>query len=116
MSKLVVLKFAEGSFEQGFAVTLEIGEEHKRATTEVAGRLPPFPEMPLYYSHWQSSYRQIGSRYRLHAEQAQVTNVSMIQDCENTSRILRARFNTWLRAEEFRPITLAFVGLVRTLS
>jgi CHASE2 domain-containing sensor protein len=104
MSKLVVLKFAEGSFEQGFAVTLEIGEEHKRATTEVAGRLPPFPEMPLYYSHWQSSYRQIGSRYRLHAKQVQVTNVSMIQDCENTSRILRARFNTWLRAEEFRPV------------
>jgi CHASE2 domain-containing sensor protein len=104
MSKLVVLKFAEGSFEQGFAVTLEIGEEHKRPTTEIAGSLPPFPEMPLYYSHWQSSYRQIGNRYRLHAKQVQVTNVSMIQDCENTSRILRARFNTWLRAEEFRPV------------
>ncbi|MFN6516887.1 MAG: CHASE2 domain-containing protein [Nostoc sp. CreGUA01] len=104
MGKLVVLKFAEGSFEQGFAVTLQIGEEHERATTEITGKLPAFPEMPLYYSHWQSSYRQIGNRYRLHAEQMQVTNVSMIQDCENTSHILRARFNTWLRAEEFRSV------------
>ena len=104
MGKLVVLKFGEGSFEQGFAVTLEIGEEHERATTEITGKLPSFPEMPLYYSHWQSSYRQIGNRYRLYADKMQVTNVSMIQDCENASHILRARFNTWLRAEEFRPL------------
>lgn len=104
MGKLVVLKFGEGSFEQGFAVTLQIGEEQERAATEITGRLPSFPEMPLYYSHWQSSYRQIGNRYRLHADQMQVTNVSMIQDCENTSHILRSRFNIWLRAEEFRPL------------
>ena len=88
MGKLVVLKFGEGSFEQGFAVTLQIGEEHERAATEITGKLPSFPEMPLYYSHWQSSYRQIGNRYRLHADKMQVTNVSMIQDCENTSRNL----------------------------
>ncbi|MEH2295636.1 CHASE2 domain-containing protein [Nostoc sp.] len=104
MGKLVVLKFGEGSFEQGFAITLQIGEEREHATTEITGKLPSFPEMPLYYSHWQSSYRQIGNRFRLHADQMQVTNVSMIQDCENTSHILRARFNTWLRAEEFRPL------------
>ncbi|MHC5613562.1 MAG: CHASE2 domain-containing protein [Nostoc sp.] len=104
MGKLVVLKFGEGSFDQGFPVTLQIGEEHQHATTEITGKLPSFPEMPLYYSHWQSSYRQIGNRYRLHADKMQVTNVSMIQDCENTSHILRARFNTWLRAEEFRPL------------
>lgn len=104
MGKLVVLKFGEGSFEQGFPVTLQIGEEHQHATTEITGKLPSFPEMPLYYSHWQSSYRQIGNRYRLHADKMQVTNVSMIQDCENTSHILRVRFNTWLRAEEFRPL------------
>lgn len=104
MGKLVVLKFGEGSFEQGFAVTLQIGEECDRPSTEITGKLPPSPEMPLYYSHWQSSYRHLGNRYRLHADKVQVTNVSMIQDCENTAHILRARFNTWLRAEEFRPL------------
>ncbi|MBW4613870.1 MAG: CHASE2 domain-containing protein [Desmonostoc vinosum HA7617-LM4] len=104
MGKLVVLKFGEGSFEQGFAVTLQIGEEHERPSTEIIGKLPPSAEMPLYYSHWQSSYRQLGNRYRLHADRVQVTNVSMTQDCESTAHILRARFNTWLRAEEFRPL------------
>jgi CHASE2 domain-containing sensor protein len=104
MGKLVVLKFGEGSFEQGFAVTLQIGEECERPSTEITGKLPPSPEMPLFYSYWQSSYRLLGNRFRLHADQVQVTNVSMVHDCENTAHILRARFNTWLRAEEFRPL------------
>lgn len=104
MSKLVVLKFAYGSFEQGFAVTLQIGEECDRPTTEIMGKLPPCPEIPLYYSHWQTIYRRLGNVYRLDADQVQITNVSMTQDCLNTSHILRARFNTWLRSEEFRPI------------
>jgi CHASE2 domain-containing sensor protein len=104
MSKLVILKFADGSFEQGFGVTLQIGEECDRPATEITGKLPPCPEIPLYYSHWQSSYRRLGNGYRLDADKVQITNVSMTQDCLNTSHILRARFNTWLRAEEFRPL------------
>lgn len=104
MGKLVVLKFAAGSFEEGYAVTLQIGEEGDRPTTEITGKLPPCPEMPLYYSHWRSNYRRLGTSYRLDADHVQVTNVSMTQDCHNTSHILRARFNTWLRAEEFRPL------------
>ncbi len=104
MGKLVVLKFTDGSFEEGFAVTLQIGEEGDRPTTEIAGKLPPCPEMPLYYSHWQSSYRRLGNSYRLDAEKVQVTNVSTTQNCHNTAHILRARFNTWLQVEEFRSL------------
>lgn len=104
MGKLVVLKFADGSFEDGFAVTLQIGEECDRPTTEITGKLPPCPEMPLYYSHWQSSYRRLGNSYRLDADQVQVTNVSMTQNCHHTAHILRARFNTWLQSEAFRPL------------
>jgi CHASE2 domain-containing sensor protein len=104
MGKLVVLKFADGSFEDGFAVTLQIGEECDRPTTEITGKLPPCPEMPLYYSHWQSSYRRLGNSYRLDADKVQVTNVSMTQNCDHTAHILRARFNIWLQSEEFRPL------------
>lgn len=104
MCKLVVLKFADGSFEQGFSVTLQIGEESERPSTEIAGRLPAAAEMPLYYNHWQASYRQLGTRYRLSADKVQVTNVSVTQDCQNTAHILRSRFNTWLKSEEFRPV------------
>ncbi len=104
MAKLVVLKFGDGSFDVGFNVTLQIGEESDRPATEITGKLPPCPEMPLYYAHWQSNYQQLGNRYRLDADKIQVKNVSIIQDCYNMSHILRVRFNTWLRSEEFRPL------------
>ncbi|KAB8330570.1 CHASE2 domain-containing protein [Scytonema tolypothrichoides VB-61278] len=104
MGKLAVLKFADGSFEQGFPVTLQIGEEGERPSTEITGKLPAAGEMPLYYSHWQSSYLKLGNCYRLSADKMQVTNVSITQDCDNIAHILRSRFNTWLRTEEFRPI------------
>jgi len=104
MNKLVVLKFGDGSFTQGFAVTLQIGEERDRPESEIAGRLSPCPEMPCYYTRWQASYLQLGSTYRLDAEKIQVTNVSITQSCQELAHALRARFNSWLRAEEFRPL------------
>lgn len=104
MSKLVVLKLSDGSFEQGFSVTLQIGDEVARPTIEMTGKLPPAPEMPLYYSHWQSSYKRLGLRSRLSAPPVQVTNVSVAEDCHNAAKMLRVRLNTWLRSEEFRPI------------
>ncbi|BAZ51617.1 hypothetical protein NIES4103_42750 [Nostoc sp. NIES-4103] len=104
MAKLVVLKFTDGSFDLGFTVTLQIGEESDRPSTEITGKLPPCPEMPLYYARWQSSYIQLGNRYRLDADKIQVTNVSVSQDCQNMAHILRARFNSWLQAEDFRPL------------
>lgn len=104
MAKLVILKFGDGSFELGFTVTLQIGEESDRPSTEITGKLPPCPEMPLYYTRWQSSYLQLGNCYRLDADKIQVTNVSFTGNCHEMSHILRARFNTWLQAEEFRPL------------
>ncbi|MBD2448397.1 CHASE2 domain-containing protein [Nostoc sp. FACHB-152] len=102
MTKLVVLKFGDGNFNQGFAVTLQIGEEGDRPDSEITGRLSPCPEMPLYYSRWQFSYLQLGKTYRLDAEKIQVTNVSISQSCQDLAHALGARFNSWLRAEEFR--------------
>ncbi|WP_407896676.1 CHASE2 domain-containing protein [Scytonema sp. NUACC26] len=104
MCKLVVLKFADGSFEQGFSVTLQIGDEGERPSTEITGRLPAAIDMPIYYDRWQASYRHLGSRYRLSADKVQVTNVSVTEDCQETAQSLRSRFNDWLRSEEFRPV------------
>lgn len=104
MSKLVVLKFGEGSFEQGFAVTLQIGEEGQRASTEILGKLPPAREMPLHYSYWQSQYRQLGSFYRLEANSDQQTNVSITEECSKAAAVLKVQINNWLQAQEFRPV------------
>lgn len=104
MAKLVILKLGEGSFEQGFPVTLQIGEEGTRPAIETTGKLPPAPDLPLCYRNWQSSYRQLGLRSRLSAPPVQVTNVSLNQDCSSTAQHLRTTFNNWLRAEEFRAV------------
>lgn len=107
MGKLATLKILDGNFEHGFSVCLQIGEEGAHPTVEVMGKLPAAPEMPLYYSRWQSNYEQLGLRSRLSAKEVQVTNVSTkatLENCHNTAQILRARLNTWFRAEEFRPV------------
>lgn len=104
MGKLVVLKIIDGSFERGFTAMLQIGQEGERPFVETVGKLPPLPEMPLYYSRWQESYWRLDSRYRISAKKGQTANVSLMQDCTNTAQILKARFNTWLLSEEFRSI------------
>jgi len=104
MGKLVVLKFGEGGFDQGFAVTLQISEEGQLPSIEITGKLPPSPELPLSYNHWQASYRSLGSIYRLYPKHAQVTNVSKTSDCQDAADVLRKSLNHWLQAEGFRPL------------
>jgi len=104
MGKLIVLKIIDGSFEQGFSVMLQIGEEGAPATLEVMGKLPALPEMPLYYSRWRETYWRLDARYRITAKTNQKANVSLIADCQHTAQILKARLNGWLLTEEFRTI------------
>jgi hypothetical protein len=43
VGKLVVFKLGDGNFEQGFPVTLQIGEDGDRPSTEITGKLPKAP-------------------------------------------------------------------------
>ncbi|HLP90827.1 MAG TPA: CHASE2 domain-containing protein [Nostocaceae cyanobacterium] len=104
MGKLVVLKFGEGSFDQGFSVTLQISEERQLPSIEITGKLPPAPELLQAYNHWQSSYRSLGSLYRLYAKSTQRTNVSKTADCNDAADLLKKSINSWLQAEEFRRV------------
>ncbi|MDY6897332.1 MAG: hypothetical protein SWZ49_04545, partial [Cyanobacteriota bacterium] len=61
MKKLVVLKL-DGDFNQGFGVSLEIGEDGKHADVELNDnqlRLPPIPKLPSIYQEWCRSYRSL---------------------------------------------------------
>ncbi|MCA1994259.1 MAG: CHASE2 domain-containing protein, partial [Coleofasciculus sp. S288] len=104
MGKLVVLKLGEGSFEEGFPVTLQIGEDGYRPSVEIIGRLPPVPEIPDYYSGWATAFRRLGLRSRLEASAKSVIHVSKIESCFNAAHVLRGYLNTWLHSEAFRPI------------
>ena len=72
MGKLVVLKLGEGSFKQGFAVTLQIGDDEHHPCLETIGKLPPIPEISQYYTAWATNYRRLGLRSRLEASAAQM--------------------------------------------
>lgn len=109
MGKLVVLKLGDGSFEQGFPVTLQIGEDGASPSAEIAGKLPPNSEIPQYYSYWQSAYYRLGLRTRLEAAAVQVTNVSVMEDCHNAARMLCQSLNAWLNSVSFRAIKEKFL-------
>ena len=104
MGKLVVFKLGEGSFEQGFPVVLQIGEDGDRPAVELACKLPPAPEMLQLYQTWQAAYRRLGLRSRLEAKVGMVTNVAKLDDCYNAAKLLSDRLNCWLNSEPFRPI------------
>lgn len=101
MGKWVMIKIGEGSFEEGFPVTLEIGEERDRADTSLPGKLPP-SQIDSLYDNWQSEYRKkvFG---RMTPAEAQVKNFSDSNLREN-SRLLKEELNNWLNSEKFIPI------------
>ncbi len=102
MGKLVVLKLGEGNFEQGFPVTIEIGDECALASTVTSGSLPPFPQMPEHYHNWQASYRQNWWHFReLKHKKNQLKNISILQDCISNGDILVNSLNVWLDSPEF---------------
>ena len=112
MGKLVVLKLGEGSFEQGFPVTLQIGEDGDRPSTEITGKLPPAPEIAQSYSRWATNYRHLGWQSRLSATadvETNVSHVSQIEICYNTAQLLSAHLNLWLHSDPFRSIRDKFL-------
>lgn len=107
MGKLVILKLGDGSFEQGFPVTLQIGEDKSRPSLELIGKLPPIPEIRETYEGWTDSYENLGLPSRLEASATPVKHFSLkeeIEKCCKTAQILREQLNRWLSSESFRPL------------
>lgn len=106
MVKLVVLKL-DGDLQIGYQVTLEIGEENKRPTSDLQGKLPSHLELLQAYNNWRSNYRRLDGRNRIKAKPGQLTNVSLAslqEDCRKAALNLQERFNLWLQTDSFRPI------------
>lgn len=112
MGKLVVLKLGDGSFEQGFSVMLQIGNDREtfsgslpRPFIEMTGKLPSAPDIPQYYNAWRLAYRGLKLRsQRLQAEATVVSDTSTLENCRQVAELLRDRLNVWLSSESFRPI------------
>lgn len=103
VGKLVVFKIGEGNFETGFPVTLQIGNDGQPPAIEITGRLPPSPDLPQLYEQWQSIYLQLGGM-RLNIPAAQVTNVSILEECENAAQPLIITLKNWLNQASVRDL------------
>jgi CHASE2 domain-containing sensor protein len=104
VGKLVILKFGTGDFAKGFPVTLQIGTENTRASSEVMGELPPDPELPLIFDRWQTLYRNLDLLARPIGIPKSASSTASIETCEQVATQLRDRLNRWLHAESFRLI------------
>jgi len=104
MGKLAILKIGDGDFEQGFWVTLRIGEDGVFNGTEIEGQLPPAPRIAGLYEAWQLTYHAcgVGCSRCLEAVEGQQTNISVLDSAES----LQYGINEWLNSgyEKFRPI------------
>jgi CHASE2 domain-containing sensor protein len=114
VTKLVVLKFGKGSFENGFPVTLQIGEENSRPESEVIGELPPERELPLNFNCWQAIYRSLDFAARPKGLAKQKLLIANEQQCLEAAQQLRDRFNYWLQSESFRPIREKWLEKLQT--
>ncbi|MBD2325778.1 CHASE2 domain-containing protein [Alkalinema sp. FACHB-956] len=104
MAALVVLKFTEGSWEQGFPVVLQIAEAGQAITTEMAGKLPANPHLPQLYGQWQAAYQALVHTPRLSAKLGQTTKIPSTSGLQQLAQQLQAEFQQWLTAESFRGI------------
>ena len=104
MRKLVVLKL-DGDSVKGVRVTLEIGAEGARATTEVRGNLPPNLELVAHYERWQSTYRSLGD-FRIIPIGISIGGERTLQldKCRCLGSQLSKHLNSWLNSPSFRPL------------
>ncbi|MEH2002265.1 MAG: CHASE2 domain-containing protein [Nostoc sp.] len=105
MRKLVVLKL-DGDLHLGVQVTLEIGEEGKRPTTETTGKLPPNLDMATAIDQWQFTYRSLWKFTRIKAKKI-IYDGSISQrrkECDTKASEVREYLNNWLLSESFRPV------------
>jgi ABC-type phosphate transport system substrate-binding protein len=104
MQKLVVFKIGEGSFEQGFPVTLQIGEEGKPPVVEVRGRVPPDAKIPDLYYEWQSKYK--GDR-KITFAPTQTNNYSREEECKNAASALEKCLQEWFDQSSMQKLRAA---------
>jgi CHASE2 domain-containing sensor protein len=113
MSKVVVLKSTGGDFNRGFVFTVSIATENGLTDFEGIGTLPPDQQLEEYYQDWRTAYLDLGLKTRLFAAGKAVRKASPLQNCQQKSDALMARFNQWLRSESFLSVRDLLLNEVR---
>jgi CHASE2 domain-containing sensor protein len=104
VAKLVILKIGKGSFEGGYPIILQIGDENSRPQSEVIGELPPNKELPWHFHHWQAIYRSLDLCARPIGLPKPTSKIATVEECMQAAKSLEHCLNSWLQSESFRPI------------
>lgn len=108
MSKLVILKLDGDLQQQGFRVTLEIGEENARPDVEAFGSLPALPDLVNYLIQWQEKYSILAVNKSRIKPKKMIYGGSInsrVNECNHFADKLKICLQSWLNAEEFRGIS-----------
>ncbi len=112
---IVSLKIGEGSFDRGFAVTLQISHEGLPTELEINSRLPAAPHIPQQYNLWQKAYLGLGLSARLESNKAFISNYSRSENCDRAATELLTSINDWLDADSFRRLKERFLSRLNPL-
>ena len=111
MSKLVVLRLAEGSLIAGFFASLSLINSEGYPVVEIAGKLPGFPELYERYERWESAYASLDFSWRsLRRKPQKSTSIIHVDKFRELSDSLYAALNDWLNSPEFRDIKEEFLS------
>lgn len=104
-TRVALLKIGQGSFEQGFAVTLQLREEQGSPIAELEGRLPANLEIESLYLCWQQTFRSLTVVNRSsddwEIDQSLVTHRSTRDDiemCRQFAKALEKNMEIWLQS------------------
>ncbi len=104
MVELVILKFVQGNFEQGFFVNLYIWSGSDRPEADIEGYLPPAPELPIFYNKWRSAYLSYKEIRRIQKKPLVPEDNYSDAEVNETAKNLLDFFNNWLKSEQFIEI------------
>ncbi|MDJ0897435.1 MAG: ABC transporter substrate-binding protein [Xenococcus sp. MO_188.B8] len=110
MSKLAIFSFHKGgSLEEGFKVTLRIGEDGKSPSQEIPGELPPAPELLEIYNRWRLIYPSLGFSLReIRFRKQSSTSLIGKDEARELADKLNNNLNNWLKSKGFIPLGRAF--------
>ncbi len=105
MGKIATLEFNDGSFEQGFSITLRIGDMGAPIHTNITGKLPPNLALPRAYEQWRSHYLNLLSQTPSRPIcLPKASSNSSPDDCQQAGKVVGEALNQWLRSPSFLPI------------
>jgi hypothetical protein len=116
MGKLAVIEIGDGNFEEGFQITIRIGEDGRHLSCDARGNLPQNLEILDIYRQWQECYNQFhrpnylnksdlhnSQRSRLEPKTQTPSNMAL-SDVNAKSDELKKKLNQWLDSSEFGKI------------